>query len=295
MPKRALALCLLLACSKHADHGPATEAAEVPPSTTEANRGAGQAPAPASGDDEKTGATKQQDGQPRKIVRSGELRVVVEDFDAARVKLDAVVGHAGGFVANLSIAHSGKSVSAATFTLRVPSARFDEVVRALRPLGEVQDERTTADDISETYYDLESRLKNARVLEARMLDLVKSHSGPIADLLQIERELGRVREDIERMDGKMRSFDNLVAMSTLTVNVDTRVAYVAAAPVGFGDRAAGRLGRSWDAVTTFFSDLALGAIELVPWIPVLLAPLAGAIWLWRRRRARVRARAAAPA
>src|SRR5262249_45302923 len=153
--------------------------------------------------------------------------------------------------ANLNIVHRDKTVSSATFTLRVPSGRFDEVIRALRPLGEVTDERTAADDISETYYDLDSRLKNARVLEARMLDLVKNHSGPIADLLQIERELGRVREDIERMDGRLRGMDNLVAMSTLTVNVDTRVAYVAAAPVGFGDRAAGRLGRSWDAVTTF--------------------------------------------
>jgi hypothetical protein len=59
-----------------------------------------------------------------------------------------------------------------------------------------------------------------------------------ADLLQIERELGRIRDEIERMDGRMRSWDNLLATSTLTL--DTRVAYVAAAPAGLGDRVASR-------------------------------------------------------
>ncbi len=289
MTKRALALCLLLACHKSADYAAREEPAPPPaPATVAANR------ADAKDATEKAREPGDQT-TPRKIVRTGELRITVDDFDSARERLDAIIGRAGGFVADLNIVHRDKTVSAATFTLRVPSSRFDDVVRALRPLGEVQDERTTAEDISETYYDLDSRLKNARVLEARMLDLVKNHSGPIADLLQIERELGRVREDIERMDGKMRSLDALVAMSTITVNVDTRVAYVAAAPVGFGDRAAGRLGRSWDAVVTFFADLALGAIELLPWIPVLLVPLGAAVWLWRRRRARVKARAAAPA
>jgi Domain of unknown function (DUF4349) len=59
-----------------------------------------------------------------------------------------------------------------------------------------------------------------------------------ADLLQIERELGRIRDEIERMDGRMRSWDNLLAISTLTL--DIRVAYVAAAPAGLGDRVASR-------------------------------------------------------
>lgn len=58
-----------------------------------------------------------------------------------------------------------------------------------------------------------------------------------ADLLQIERELGRIRDEVERMDGRMRSWDNLLAISTLTL--DTR-AYVAAAPAGLGDRVASR-------------------------------------------------------
>ena len=65
-------------------------------------------------------------------------------------------------------------------------------------------------------------------------------SAALRDRYTIERELGRIREEIERMDGRMRSWDNLVAMSTLKVTLDTRVAYVAAAPVGLGDRVASR-------------------------------------------------------
>jgi hypothetical protein len=284
--KRLLLVCLLLGCARDA----APERAEAPapaPAKTE-DKTAPAAPAP---DQPARGVAQ----APRKIVRTGELRVVVEGFEAARGQLDAIVGEAGGFIADLTVTHRDRSVSAATFTLRIPSARFDEVVAKLRPLGEVQDERTQAEDISESYYDMEARTKNARTLEGRMLDLVKNHSGAIADLLQIERELGRIRDEIERMDGRMRSWDNLLAMSTLRVTLDTRVAYVAAAPVGLGDRVASRWSASIEGVGNFFANLLLGAVELLPWLPLLAAPIILVLWYWKRRQARVKRSAPAPA
>jgi hypothetical protein len=287
--KRLLLVCLLLGCGKHTDRA----VAEAPaPMAAKPEVAATAASGPPSAPDQLARAVGQ---TPRKIVRTGELRVVVEGFEAARERLDAIVGEAGGFIADLTVTHRDRSVSAATFTLRIPSARFDDVVAKLRPLGEVQDERTQAEDISESYYDMESRLKNARILEARVIDLVKNHSGPIADLLQIERELGRIREEIERMDGRIRSWDNLLAMSTLRVTLDTRVAYVAAAPVGLGDRVASRWSASLEGVGNFFANLLLGAVELVPWLPLLAAPVVLFIWYRKRRQARVKRSAPAAA
>src|SRR5262249_27748410 len=147
---------------------------------------------------------------------------------AARAAIEESAHAAGGY---LSSTRSDET-SSSTLVLRIPSARFDEVARSLARLGRVLQESIAAEEISEQYYDLAARLDNARRLESRLLELVSRQASKMSDVLEVERELGRVREEIERLEGKRRLWDNQVALGTLTVHVWPRPSEVASAALG---------------------------------------------------------------
>jgi hypothetical protein len=76
-----------------------------------------------------------------------------------------------------------------------------------------------AEDVGEEFVDLTARAANGRRLEERLLDLLGSRTGRLQDVLAVERELARVREEIERLDGRLRYLRTRAAMSTLSVTV----------------------------------------------------------------------------
>jgi hypothetical protein len=76
-----------------------------------------------------------------------------------------------------------------------------------------------AEDVSEEFVDLTARAANGRRLEERLVDLLRTRTGKLQDVLTVERELARVREEIERIDGRMRFLKSSAQLSTLSVNL----------------------------------------------------------------------------
>jgi hypothetical protein len=229
----------------------------------------------------------------RKIVRNGELHVVVKQYEPARRAIEDMVQQAGGYVSSSQVNHSLGQVSSATLVLRVPSGKFDSLRERVAGLGTLERESTGSQDITEDYFDLKARLDNARKVEARLLELM-AKPGTLADVLAVERELARVREEIERFEGKLRLFDNLVDLSTLTVQLSVQERYVPPRAPSFGEDAKDVLRGSWEALRGFFRGLLLAAVALLPWLVPIGAGTYGLILLIRRwRRARAAKRNAA--
>src|SRR5262249_5628881 len=113
-----------------------------------------------------------------------------------------------------------------TIVVRVPPERLDGLVLDLRKelgkAGELKSQRIGSQDITKQYTDLESRLKAARTMEARLLEIIKSGKGEIKDLLAAEKELGVWRTRIEEFEGEKRYYDNLVSLSTLTITLSEK-------------------------------------------------------------------------
>ena len=151
-------------------------------------------------------------------MRTGTLRVAVDAYESSRQELEAVVTGAGGFVGSSRIGHGERGAIYAELVLRIPVDRFDQVVHRVEQLGKVLDESTDAQDVTDAWVDLEARLKNARQMEGRLLEIV-ARGEKVSDLLEVERELGRVREEIERAEGRLRYLRSRVALATLTVTV----------------------------------------------------------------------------
>jgi hypothetical protein len=214
----------------------------------------------------------------RKIIRTGEIALVVDDYERARLAIDRLVNGAHGFIASAEVARTEGAVAAATLVIRVPQGEIDAAVAALSKLGTLERESIRAEDVSETYYDLTARLRNAKALEERMVELA-AKAGGVKDLLEVEREIGRVRETVEVMEGQLRGLDDRTSLATLSVSLRTRSLYVPYEQPGLGDKIDRAFSASVDALADAGEALLLFSVSALPW----LLPIAGAALLVRRR------------
>lgn len=164
------------------------------------------------------------------LIRTGTALVQVDSVDVAIARLTAMAQRLGGFVANTSVQSGESQVRSATLELKIPVTRFDDATAGLAPLGKVEAVNSQVADVGEEYVDLAARTANARRLEARLVQLLAERTGKLEDVLNVERELARVREEIERFEGRLRYLRTRVAMSTLTVTVHEKAPVVSPNP-----------------------------------------------------------------
>jgi glycine cleavage system regulatory protein len=155
----------------------------------------------------------------RKIIRTGEVEYEIESFDAALLTISKLVEEEAGFVGTVNSDKLSNGKVRGTIVLRCPPERLDTLLLKLRGLGELKSQNIRSQDVGKQYYDLESRLKAARAMETRLLDIIAKGKGEIKDLLAAEKELGEWRTKIEAAEGEKRYYDSQIALSTLTVTL----------------------------------------------------------------------------
>lgn len=222
------------------------------------------------------------------IIRTGDARIEVAEIRAAVNQLRELAQRVGGHVANSSYQGGRNEIRAATLELKVPAARYDETVAALDAVGRVEYVNSRAEDVGEEYADASARLTNARRLEERLLALLTSRTGKLEEVLAVERELARVRGEIEQIEGRLRYLRTRAAMSTLTVTVHEAEPMLGGAP---GDNPfADALRRAWRNFIGLLAGLIAALGVVVP-----LGFLGAAAWYGGRRAIRVvRRRRSAP-
>jgi hypothetical protein len=153
----------------------------------------------------------------RKIIRNGEMEFEVDSFDTSFLQISKIVGEEGGFVSSTDSEKLPNGKVRGTVVVRVPPEHLDTLVLKLRALGDLKSQKISAQDVTKVYYDLESELKAARAMEERLLNIIKGGKGEIKDLLAAEKELGVYRSKIEKFEGEIRYYNNLVSFSTLSI------------------------------------------------------------------------------
>jgi Domain of unknown function (DUF4349) len=166
----------------------------------------------------------------RLIIRTGQASIEVDSLETAMAELRRIVQRSGGFVADASVQSGRNQLRTATLELKVPASRFDELTQGLEPLGRLQFVNVGAEDVSEEFVDLTARVANGRRLEDRLIELLRTRTGKLQDVLSVERELARVREEIERMEGRLRFLKAGAQLSTLSVNLYEPAPLVASHP-----------------------------------------------------------------
>ena len=229
-------------------------------------------------------------GQARKIVFTADVSVTVEDFAKAERAMTALVATHGGYLAESNVSGSPGAHRSGRWKARVPVDHFDAFVDGVATLGELESRKTSSEDVSDEFFDLEARIKNKTTEEARLIRHLEVSTGKLEEILQVERELSRVREEVERMEGRKQVLANLAALTTVSITIHERLGYVPPESPRFATRLARSFGRSLDNMTALGESIALAAAAAVVWVPVVL--VAAILLLLARNRWRNARRAA---
>lgn len=206
----------------------------------------------------------------RKIIRTGSLTYEVDDLDRARATILDKVKADGGYVEGDDRGEWG-NIRSITVRVRIPAEHFDAFVEGMGALGRLESRNISATDVTTEWVDVEARLEAKRAVEKRYLELA-GQAKNVPEMLEVERELGNVRAEIESMEARKKSLLEQVAMSSLTITCQKRVAVSERFTPRFGVA----VKEGWNNLMRFMVWLA----HLWPF--VILTGLL--IWWWRRRR-----------
>ncbi|WP_437815837.1 DUF4349 domain-containing protein [Sorangium sp. So ce1078] len=146
------------------------------------------------------------------LVYTAQIAMAVFEVGASLGKVETLARELGGFLARRDDR---------TITIRVPAARFDEALKRLEGLGDMVQRNVVAEDVTEEFFDLGVRIRNARAVRDRLEKLLEK-AAKVEESIQLERELARVAGELERLEGRLKFLRDRVAFSTLTVSFQPR-------------------------------------------------------------------------
>src|SRR5438552_479726 len=155
----------------------------------------------------------------RKLIRNATVEHQIVSFDDAVQKITALANEERGYVATTNSEKQANGKLRGQVVVKVLPENLDRFLQKVRGLGELKNQTLGTEDVTKAYFDTDARLKNARVMEQRLIEMLKTKTGKVSDLLQVEKELGRVREDIEKMQGELKYWDSQVQFATVTISL----------------------------------------------------------------------------
>jgi hypothetical protein len=155
----------------------------------------------------------------RKLIRNAAVELEIVNFDDAVQKITALAKEERGYVATTDSQKQANGKLRGEVVVKVLPENLDRFLQKVRGFGELKNQTLGTEDVTKAYFDTDARLKNARVMEQRLIDMLKTKTGKVSDLLQVEKELGRVREEIEKMQGELKYWDSQVQFATVTISL----------------------------------------------------------------------------
>ena len=168
-------------------------------------------PEPVPAAEQKAAASSGAESYERKLIKTGNVRLEVQSLSEVKAGVESWVKKYGGYIAN-----SDEGTSSATFTVKVPSSRFEDAMGETSSFGKVTGKNVNSKDVTDRFYDLKSRLESKRIMQERLESYLKS-AKDIKDMLEIESKLNDVTADLEAMQGQMNLLSAQISFSEITV------------------------------------------------------------------------------
>jgi Domain of unknown function (DUF4349) len=218
----------------------------------------------------------------RKIIYTGHIDLVTEDLNVLEAKLTQLIATEKAYVADSERTGSAGAMRRGSWKVRVPVDAYDPFVKGVVALGELVSLKADSQDVSEEYFDLDARQTAKKVEEQRLLKHLTESTGKLEDILAVERELSRVRIEIERMQGRLRALANLTTLATVTITASEIKGYVPPQAPTLGTRIARTFAASLDSLREFGEGLLIACVAIVPWLPLIVLGLWLVVWIVRR-------------
>ena len=200
----------------------------------------------------------------QKIIKESYLRFQTQDLDKTYAQIKQIVLQNNGFIQS---DNTNKSYNTTTrhLTIRIPTSAFQNTIDSIsKHVSYFDSKNISARDVTEEFIDLEARLKAKQTLEKRYLELL-AKANNIKDMLEIERELSNIREEIEAKQGRLKYLEDRVSLSTINIEFYKQTAETGIT-VSYGAKMWNAVKSGFDALSSFF----LGVLYIWPFIIILI-------------------------
>jgi hypothetical protein len=230
----------------------------------------------------------------RKIIRNADLTIETDAPTEGQRRIASAVESHGGFIVTSEATQrdgndSSKPDVMVKLVARVPAAKFQAVLNAIHGMdGKIKQEKTSGQDVTEEYIDLEAQIKAKRALEEQFINIMKQ-ARSIQDALDVQTHLASVRTEIERLEGRRRFLENQSSLSTITVTLAPPAVLINTNPTGFAHELKVAFGEGFDAAAAVVLFLVRVILALLPIGIFIILPVALIVrfFLQRARRARL--------
>lgn len=260
--------CVLSGCSKsEAPNEVAISAIKLPP------------PPPASKSeyiqkDEDKSAVSPEAEISQKIIKQASLRFETNDLEETYKQIQTAVKQSQGKVQSDS---EGKDYGTLyrNITIRVPSQNFDNFINTIsKGVSYFERKEITAEDVTEQYIDLTTRLKNKRKLEERYLQILQKAT-KISEILEIEKQVSIIREEIEAKEGQLKYLESRVSESTVTIEFYKNLPEQESMQLSYGSKV-------WTAIKSGFFSLSSFFISIISIWPFIIIIVVLAYFIRKR-------------
>ena len=172
-----------------------------------------------------------------KMVYTASIELQTLEFDQAAQDIAALVESMGGYFEQKNFSNYSSGYRHASYTVRVPAEKFTDFCAQVGTLCHVIWQTDTAENISEQYYDTQSRLETAQIKLERLQELLKKAES-MEDIITIESAISETEYEIESLSGTMRHYDALVDYAAVTLELSEvyRLSGTEDAPRSFGEK-----------------------------------------------------------
>ena len=222
-----------------------------------------------------------------KMIYSAHIEMQTLSYEQAVEDIAALVERSGAYFEQKNFSNYSSGYRHASYTVRVPAEQFADFCAQVGTLCHVTWQDDSAENISEQYYDTQSRLETAQIKLARLQELLKKAEN-MEDIITIESAISDTELTIEQLTGTLRSYDSLVDYSTVNISLEEvyQLSNVEEPAQGFASRMGAAFRSGWNGFVDVLEGLAVLLAYI--WVPVVVLAVGGVIaWrVIRRRRAR---------
>jgi uncharacterized protein (DUF2132 family) len=209
-----------------------------------------------------------------KIIKTADLSFQTPDLNASYESLKTGISKYKAMVQNDESGKNDESVYR-NLTIRIPSQHFDAFISDIgKGVKHFDRKEISQQDVTEEYVDTESRMKSKKKLEERYLQLLAKAS-KVSEMLEIEKKLAEIREEIEAKEGQLKYMQNRVSMSTVNIQMYTYNASESGVTVSFGSKI-------WNSIKEGFNGLSNFMLSIISIWPFILIFVGLFVFIKRR-------------
>lgn len=226
--------------------------------------------------DEETGSTSENPGYVtntsatinRKIVKTATLGIKTKSYDTFMNGVMQKIEQLGGYVEqSQEYNYDNASNRNANIDVKIPADKLEEFIEELALIGTITSKTIASDDITDSYIDVESRIKALETEEETLLGILKK-AEKLSDVIELQQRLSTVRADLERIKAQKESYDGMVAYSKVTLDIN-EVERVVEGDDSFVGEVKEKLMNNLYDLADFFRELAINLIAALPYIAIV--------------------------